>query len=264
MNIARVGGLLLLLGVAVLVNVRVRGDRARAAAARAEEEARARAVQDSAFADSLLRASEDMNASVTVRRSDLPAPERDRARIATLLATESAGTYIDEMLAVRDGIVSRWPERLRDPLLVWIQDAALPDYRTSHPIIIREAFQRWANTGIPMAFAFTLDSADAEIHITWVDRYESRTSGRTRSVRDQHGWILGASIELALRQPNGDLLSEEALSAIAKHEVGHLLGLDHCASEQNIMSAQVRVRDLSAADEATMRLWYRLPPGRTR
>lgn len=252
--------LLLLLVAAIVVNRRLRTDRARAAA----EQARVAAVQDSAFADSLLRASEDMNASVTVRRSDLPAPERDSAAIATLLASESVGTYLDEMLTVRDGIVSRWPERLREPLLVWIQDAALQDYRSSHPILVREAFQRWANTGIPMAFAFTLDSSAAEIHITWVDRYESRTSGRTRSVRDQHGWVLGASIELALRQPNGDLLSEEALSAITKHEVGHLLGLDHCASEQNIMAAQVRVRDLSAADESTIRLWYRLPPGRAR
>jgi len=252
--------LLLLFVAAIIVNWRLRTDRARAAA----EQARIAAAQDSAFADSLLRASEDMNASVTVRRSDLPAPDRDSVAIAALLASESAGTYLDEMLTVRDGIVSRWPERLREPLLVWIQDAALPDYRSSHPILVREAFQRWANTGIPMAFAFTLDSSAAEIHITWVDRYESRTSGRTRSVRDQHGWVLGASIELALRQPNGDLLSEEALSAITKHEVGHLLGLDHCASEQNIMAAQVRVRDLSAADEATIRLWYRLPPGRVR
>lgn len=260
MNVARLAGLLLLLGVAVVVNVRVRGDRAR----EAESAERERASRDSAFADSLVRASEDMNASVTVRRSELPAPVRDSARIATLLATESGGTYVDEMLRTRDGVVTRWPDRLREPLLVWIQDAALPDYRTSHPIIVREAFQRWANTGIPMAFAFTLDSAAAEIHITWVDRYESRTSGRTRSVRDQHGWVLGASIELALRQPNGDLLAEDALSAIAKHEVGHLLGLDHCTSEQNIMAAQVRVRDLSAEDEATMRLWYRLPPGRAR
>lgn len=252
--------LLLLFAAAIVVNWRLRTDRAHAAA----EQARIAAAQDSALADSLIRASEDMNASVTVRRSDLPEPERDSAAIAALLANESAGTYLDEMLTVRDGIVSRWPERLREPLLVWIQDATLPDYRTSHPIIVREAFQRWANTGIPMAFAFTLDSSAAEIHITWVDRYESRTSGRTRSVRDQHGWVLGASIELALRQPNGDLLSEEALSAIAKHEVGHLLGLDHCTSELNIMSAQVRVRDLSAADEATIRLWYRLPPGRAR
>ncbi len=262
MNVTRLAVLLLLLGVAVVVNVRVRGDRARAAESR--EQGRERVARDSAFADSLIRASEDMNASVTVRRSELPAPARDSARVAMLLATESSGTYIEEMLRAREGLVTRWPERLREPLLVWIQDAALTDYRTSHPIIVREAFQRWANTGIPMAFAYTLDSAEAEIHITWVDRYESRTSGRTRSVRDQHGWVLGASIELALRQPNGDLLADDALSAIAKHEVGHLLGLDHCTSEQNIMAARVRVRDLSAEDEATMRLWYRLPPGRAR
>jgi hypothetical protein len=43
--------------------------------------------------------------------------------------------------------------------------------------------------------------------------------------------------------------------------VGHLLGLDHTLDTSNIMTARVRVRDLSAADRATMELLYTLPPG---
>jgi predicted Zn-dependent protease len=48
---------------------------------------------------------------------------------------------------------------------------------------------------------------------------------------------------------------------MALHEVGHLLGLDHAASPEHIMSARVRVRDLSEADRATVRLLYAVPAG---
>jgi predicted Zn-dependent protease len=51
------------------------------------------------------------------------------------------------------------------------------------------------------------------------------------------------------------------MRAIALHEVGHLLGLDHTANPDNIMSARVRVRELSEADKATVRLVYAVEAG---
>jgi predicted Zn-dependent protease len=43
--------------------------------------------------------------------------------------------------------------------------------------------------------------------------------------------------------------------------VGHLLGLDHSSDTMNIMTARVRVRELSDQDRATMKLLYSMPPG---
>jgi predicted Zn-dependent protease len=51
------------------------------------------------------------------------------------------------------------------------------------------------------------------------------------------------------------------MCAMALHEIGHLLGLDHTADSSSIMAPRVRVRELSDADRATVRLLYALPAG---
>jgi hypothetical protein len=219
---------------------------------------------DSSFADSVLRAAEDMGSEMEVRASSLAAPLRDVIEIRLTLQAYSSGTYLAEILAARDSTNYRWPERTREPLLVWVQRATLDDREAGFPRAVEESFLPWTEVGIPIAFLFTEDSARAEIHVTWVDRYESRTTGRTRWVRDQHGWIIAASIELARAQPDGSPLDARQVSAIARHEVGHLLGLDHTADETSIMSERVRVTELSEADRATVRLVYLLPPGSVR
>lgn len=222
------------------------------------------AAADSAFADSVIRFSEDMGATVTETASRNAAPVRDPDEIRTTLRAYAGETYIGELLAERDSMNFRWPDRTRDPLRVWIQPSTLAHFTPAHLGIVRDAFDPWMSTGIPVAIDFVEDSARAEMLVTWVERYESRTTGRTRWVRDQHGWITGAGIELALAQPDGRLLDSAAVRAIARHEIGHLLGLSHTRDEANIMSARVRVTELSEADRNTVRLVYKLPPGSLR
>src|SRR5690606_32811771 len=129
------------------------------------------------------------------------------------------------------------------------------------PALVRDAFTAWTDAGVPIALTFTPDSARAEIHVTWVDRFESQMTGRTRWAHDQHGWIVGGNIQLAIHQPDGPRVDPDAVRAIARHEVGHLLGLDHTADAANIMAARITVPELSEADRATARLVYQLPPG---
>jgi hypothetical protein len=199
---------------------------------------------------------------VSVRESALPAPHRDLPEIQRRLADGERGTYIREIFLQRDDNNARWPDRQLEPLRVWVQPAsALADFHASYPVRAREAFERWMRVGVPVNFTFVLDSASCDIPVVWVDKFDMPISGRTRWTRDQHWWIVGSSIEVALHHQSGVALDPEAIYVITLHEVGHVLGLDHTQDERSIMAARVRVRDLDLVDEHTAQLVYSIPPG---
>jgi Matrixin len=191
-----------------------------------------------------------------------PAPGLRKEEVRERLRQGGAGTYIDEILAQRDSALTRWPERVTNPLRVWVADArSLDGWDSSFPERVRDAFTEWTALGIPVHFTFVVDSADADIHISWINEFAEPISGKTLWSRDRHWWIVGGSITLALHHNGGERLDGSAIHAIALHEVGHLLGLDHTADLSNIMTPRVRVRELSPADRATVRLLYSLPAG---
>ena len=199
---------------------------------------------------------------VTGGRARDAAPARDLSDIRRRLYEGETGTYIGDILAQRDSALARWPERLVDPLRVWIQSGdSIPDWKPEFIDQTRDAFITWQNTGVPVAFVFTPDSSSADVHVTWRDHFDEQISGKTMWARDENWWIVDANISIALHHNRGEPLDASAVRAIALHEVGHLLGLDHSNDTTNIMTARVRVRDLSNADRATMRLLYTLPPG---
>jgi hypothetical protein len=196
--------------------------------------------------------------------SSLLPPPRDEARIRFLLEARSEGSYFLELLASRDGWNYRWPDRPGNPMRIWVQPSPLEGFDRSYIRLVHDAVTDWNDGGLPIVFTFTPDSARAEVHVTWVDRFADRVTGITRWSRDQHGWIVRGAIELALRQSDGTPLDTAGIRAIARHEVGHLLGLDHTRDTTNVMSARVWVSELSDADRRTIRLVYDLPPGQLR
>lgn len=191
--------------------------------------------------------------------------KRDVQEVRRQLERGASGTYISDVLIEHDSALARWPERVVKPLRVWIQtDPALEGWNPEFESQVRTAFSEWVAIGIPMRFRFVDDSADAEVMVTWVDRFNEPISGKTRWARDSRWWIVDGNITIALRHSSGPMLSGSAIHAIALHEVGHLLGLDHSQNPENIMTPRVRVKSLSDADRATMRLLYSLPPGTVR
>lgn len=173
------------------------------------------------------------------------------------------GTYIGEVLASHDSSIARWPERRVQPLRVWVQPVGrIEDWNPQSVSVVRDAFFDWANTGIPINFSFVLDSASADVRVSWIDRFPEPISGKTLWSHDDRWWILEASIILAVHHRTGETLDSAATRAIALHEIGHLIGLDHTADSTSIMTPRVRVKNLSSADIATAQLLYMLPPGR--
>ncbi len=123
------------------------------------------------------------------------APLRDVSDIRHRLTEGEAGTYIGDILAERDSSLARWPERLVDPLRVWIQSAdTLPDWKPEFVDQTRDAFVTWQNTGVPVAFVFVHDSATADVHVTFRDHFDEQISGKTMWARDENWWIVDANI----------------------------------------------------------------------
>jgi predicted Zn-dependent protease len=135
------------------------------------------------------------------------------------------------------------------------------DWSPTSVSIVRDAFIEWSESGIPLTFSFVLDSASADVHVTWTDRFNEAISGKTLWSHDNRWSILEASIVLAVHHRTGELLDAAATRAIALHEVGHLIGLDHTTDTTSIMTPRVRVKTLSPADRSTARLLYLLPAG---
>lgn len=200
---------------------------------------------------------------VRVRRSDLPPPPpKDYAAIQREVAGGRDLTYIDEILAARGGNIARWVDRRDNPITVWIQRSpGVRDFWPDFPDRARDAFYNWSNAGIPVRFLFIGDSAAAEVRVRWVDHFPDQAAGKTYWARDVNWWILGADIELALHSAAGQAYDRHAVHAIALHEVGHLIGLDHSSNPDNIMAPRVHAMQLSPADLRTANLIYRLPPG---
>ena len=210
------------------------------------------------------------NAAEPPRRSRADAPvteeikkPRDNEEIRRLLREGAPGTYVDELLIQRDSALARWQDRRRNPLRVWVQpETPTSDFSAGFPEIVTAAFEEWMSTGIPLKFAFVSDSAKADIHVTWIDRFDEQISGKTLWAHDEDWWIVEANIVLAVHHRGGEPLDGSAVRAIALHEIGHLIGLDHTQDTANIMTPKVRVKELSQADRATARLLYQLPPGK--
>jgi hypothetical protein len=178
------------------------------------------------------------------------------------------GTYLPEIVAAQDSVLYRWPARgASNPLRVWVQSAAprVPGWSARLVQPARDAVLAWDAAGLPVRLALSPDSAGADVRVTWERALEPPRIGVARTSTDAGGWIVAATLRLAVHGPDGRPLSESTVRAAALHEVGHLLGLNHTADTTAIMAARATGRDrLAPADLATATLLYRLAPGRVR
>ena len=187
----------------------------------------------------------------------------DRAELRRRIEVGAPGTYIGDMLADRDSLLTRWPERTMEPVRVWIQRSApFPDWTPELFRVARAAFDEWGEVGVPVRFTFTVDSTRADIRVSFADRItDGNRLGVTTHRHDQDGWIVGADIVVATHDTAGTVLAQPLITAIARHEVGHALGLAHSRDRATIMYPESQTLTITGPDRATLKLLYTLPPG---
>ena len=218
-------------------------------------------VQQSADAASPLAASArtaqlDSEASDSIRRADTRA----------LIAARSTGTFIPDILLLSDSTLQRWPDRRATPLRVFVSDQGPQlsgHVRDDYLQAVREAFTIWEGVELPVRFAFVPDSGLADVTVSWVTDFRGDpVLGRTKVVRDAKYWIIRADVQLAtMRRDASGQLDPTVIRALAIHEIGHGIGLDHAADTTVIMAPKIRARAITLADKATAQLLYSVPPG---
>lgn len=172
------------------------------------------------------------------------------------------------------GGVVRW-DVVRGPVRLWVQRR--PDFAADVSIsaaqwrlAVSSATDAWRDVVPQLAFALEPDSVRADVIVTWVrdladtlswGELAFRAAGRTTLVPGQDGRALLAHVRLAVFAPGAVRYSLEDVRAVARHELGHVLGLAHHAAPSSVMAPLVRAERLTDEDRATLRALYSLPIG---
>lgn len=177
--------------------------------------------------------------------------KRPSAGAAAALASQSTDTDVSAHT------IRRWAANQYDDINVWIAPGEdVPLWHDANRMMVRDAFHQWTSAGAPVRFSFVSDSSRADVRVIWTDSLTDGRAGQVTRWADSNGWLRSAVIEMSTRNLAGTAQDSMTMRAVALHEVGHLLGLEHSHDDRDIMAPWVTAQQLTARDRRTMLTLY--------
>jgi hypothetical protein len=212
-------------------------------------------------------------AAAPIAREDSLAAGACPALAQVALEQPAVAGDVRAALAVH-GAVVRW-DLAAGPIRLWVQPRVGPivDWNRSPAAwtdAVLSAARSWRGIVPGLEFRAERDSAAADVIVTWVDErslsgsaspgLSSGTAGRTE-LTDTNGRATTARVRLALGSADGATYDVADIRAVARHELGHVMGLAHHAASKSVMAARVQADRLHPGDAAALRVLYALPMG---
>jgi predicted Zn-dependent protease len=152
--------------------------------------------------------------------------------IAVLSFPETFSEFSDLTLEKQNilQICCTWGDNLADGVLTFHissnnSNNSNNDNNDQHNDLVKSSFDQWSSKLKNLKFTEVKDPSDADILINF-EHKGNQTVGQTTSVLDKNGFIKKVRIHISLNF-NEELLNQDALGLVLKHEMGHALGLGH-------------------------------------
>jgi hypothetical protein len=155
--------------------------------------------------------------------------------IAVLSYPESFSEFSDLTLEKQNilQICCTWGDNLDDDVLTFHinsnsnsnSNSNNNDNNDQRDDLVKSSFDQWSSKLNNLKFTKVMDPSDADILINF-EHKGNQTVGQTTSVLDKNGFIKKVRMHISLNF-NEELLNQDALGLVLKHEMGHALGLGH-------------------------------------
>ena len=155
--------------------------------------------------------------------------------IAVLSYPESFSEFSDLTLEKQNilQICCTWGDNLDDDVLTFhinsnsnnSNNSNNNDNNDQRDDLVKSSFDQWSSKLNNLKFTKVMDPSDADILVNF-EHKGNQTVGQTTSVLDKNGFIKKVRMHISLNF-NEELLNQDALGLVLKHEIGHALGLGH-------------------------------------